>query len=187
MPRRTLWSVISDEFFRLGLRQRAIFALNGEMERLAAIYRRTVPTTEAVTGGRSIYASTDATSNAIETTSSDFVVGEVYYHDRGNGIGNDDINLVWLDTSEPPEGSPPVITPPEFVGAISWTLTALTTNPANKADDCLGAACQMLTLYIRFPYRFNTTTKALEAMFVDDESKLDEITLQTIAARKEQP
>lgn len=159
-----LWAFVGDEFLRLGLRQKAVFALNGEMERLAMVYRFDNPTTEAVTANRLIYAFTHSFGSIIDKNG-DFQIGEIFYYDGGNGIGPDDRNLVWLD-----EGK-------NIVAAISWT-----SNPfiaSSPAADCLGGSCSLLVLYIEFPYRFDLASQNLQPV-----APLDAISLQTIIGKK---
>lgn len=160
-----LWAFVGDEFLRLGLRQKAVFALNSEMERLAMVYRFDNPTTEAVTANRLIYARNYMPS-AIIDTNNDFQIGRVSYYDGGNGIGADDRNLVWLDQGK------------NIVAAISWDV--LTDINGGGFTDCSGGIpCSLLVLHIDFPYRFDAAGQNLQPM-----APLDAISLQTIIGKK---
>lgn len=172
----TLWAVIGDEFQNLSYRQKAVFALSGETERLAQVYRFAPPApfTQGVlvgTSSRLIYAQGYNQGQIIDTNN-DFLLGEVFYHDRGNGIGADDLNLVWLDRQN------------NVVAALSWTAPDLNTvppadNPVAAAANCSAVPCVLLTVFIEYPYRFNLTDRSLVPP-----TKLDTISLYTIVARR---
>lgn len=167
----SLWALVGEEFHRLTLRQKAVFALNGEMERLAVVYRLETPLTQTVTFGaesRLIYNAAHATG-AIVDTNNDFLVGEVFYHSAG---GNGDRNLVWLDRAK------------NVVGNISWTApnlqsVAVAESPVSQAQDCQATSCVLLTLYVEYPYRFDLATRNLQAM-----TPVRTISLKTIMGRK---
>jgi len=163
-----LWAFVGDEFLRLGLRQKAVFALNSEMERLAMVYKLDAPTTETVTvngNPRLIYKS-DYNFGAIIDANSDFQIGEVFYHNGGAGVA-DDKNLIWLDKGK------------NIVAAVSWVVSDPATIPAIRATECFGGACFLLVLYIDFPYRFDAATQNLQPM-----APVNNISLQTIIGKK---
>lgn len=181
----SLWALVGEEFSRLTLRQKAVFALNGEMERLVAVYRVETPLTQSVIyaspspapTGRFIYNNTYAaqpTGGAILDTDNNFQVREVFYFSAG---GTGDRNLVWLDRAK------------GVVGNVSWTAPNLTDpnvvgipavdSPVAAAATCQDVSCVLLTLYIEFPYRFDLATRALQAM-----TPVRTISLKTIAGRK---
>jgi len=169
-----LWATIGDEFHRLTLRQKAIIVLDGEMGRLAALYRFESPTTQAITvsgNSRDIYNAAYATADIVDANA-DFQLGEIYYFDNANGIGSDDRNLVWLDRNR------------NIVGQISWAAVALQSvpaqdNPVAQAANCQAISCVLLTLQIDYPYRFILATKTLEAL-----DPVRTMNVNTIVARR---
>ncbi len=84
----SLWGVVGNQFSDLNLRQRAVFALNGEMERLSSIYASdTLPTTVDVgSTGRLVFADTVSFvhANANLATYISTYDGKLFYFD---GIG----------------------------------------------------------------------------------------------------
>ena len=169
-----LWGMVGEQFFRLSLRQKAVFVLHGQMERIAQLYRSgnmsaslvtttNYPNHPHPTQNHFIFPS----GNSLVAVLADFVAvdgkGAIFYWDQGNaGATVEDRNLVWLDDDK------------NVVAQLSWTLEP---NPSDddpvNASMCFNGPCQHLTLYMDYPYRFNngapTTT-----------SNRDTISLKTI-------
>lgn len=169
-----VWQMVDDQLFRSTLRQKAVFVLNGHMERLVAMYRSGVAFTSRLTtnNGSATLPLQPATvlillgdpSGLIQTDRSKLVMGEILYHDLGAaGSSNEDRNVVWLDDRR------------RITAQLSWTL-ADTTN-----SNCFGAVkCQLLTLYLSYPFRFVPEGDPLASMWDRGET----LTLQTIVGQR---
>ena len=190
----TLWFIVAREIDYLTLRQKAVFRLNGEMERLTEWYRGgsadTVPT-GTTTGNTSGYdtaptwASGDYVSNpstrniydrttdgtrgmvTIEADANGLSLDEVFYFDSDSDatVGGNDRNFVLLDSDQ------------NIAARLSWSLTEAHTTcgalPGYGAPD----PCFFLTLYLDFPFRFDTTDGTVDVI---EGSPVETITLQTI-------
>ena len=189
-----LWAVVAENFFGLNVRQKAILSLNGEMERIVALHQfdaadQGIVDYDTVTidgdSTRRIYQSTQ-TGGFMESTAANFDLGEVFVSGSGGSIN--DRNLIWLDKTK------------NLVGILSWKAENLDTGtptlPAtgrtfatvSGANNCQIQSCQLLVLYMRYPYRFNSITSVISPTAGSaGENTLDEIELQTIVGQRSQP
>lgn len=188
-----MWGLVDDQFFRVTLRQKAIFALHGHMERLSALYRNGIPF--PVNGNSRNYAhhtwllpdannfphivfglsaaqAPFSTLNLTVTNLANFGLGTIYLLDRGIiGDSDDDRNVVWLDQDL------------RITASISWTLEEASTQNCFVASGGLNR-CMILTLFLDYPYRFPEdppTTDPLVAMWDRPET----ITLKTIVGERQ--
>lgn len=199
-----LWEAAARQLDEASLRQRAVFRLNGEMERLSALYIfgsgpsvAPVPVTDYATSAiparigsyigasistnRLIYASTNTTPLVTTSTATfaqtvntdgqnaEAVYSGIYYLDAGSvGTPDDNRNLVWLDREH------------EVLAQLSWELSALPDTGASGNRKCSGGACQLLTLYLDYPFRYSTDTLDPRG----DMGPVETITLQTIVGQR---
>ena len=172
-----VWTMVGEQFFRITLRQKAVFVLHGQMERIAMMYRTGKYTDTVVTNVTDGYDTTpahssethwvfidddptntsDADDDPTNTSDADELIvtqdefdselGGIYYMDIVPlGASSEDRNVVWLDKEK------------KVTAVISWTLTD-SDNPVT-GDDCYQVdtwdkACQLLTLYLDYPYRYS--------------------------------
>lgn len=195
-----LWEAAARQLDEASLRQRAVFRLNGEMERLSALYifgagpsnpvevqdyaTSAIPARvgsyigTSVSNKRYIYpnngspASDNGTSftKAIDTDgqNAEAVYSLIYYLNAGNiGLQDDDRNLVWLDRER------------GVLAQLSWELNTLP-QTATTANPCKGGACQLLTLYLDYPFRYSSDTSDPRG----DMGPVETITLQTIVGQR---
>ncbi|PCI40839.1 MAG: hypothetical protein COB46_05925 [Rhodospirillaceae bacterium] len=165
----SLWSVITTQFQDLNYRQRAVFALNGEMERLSAIYAsNTLPTVTAVgSTGRFVYSDTVAFVHPAANIAT-FVGtydGKLLYFDGIAGT-TDDRNLVWIDYNK------------QIVGKLTWENA----NYLNIGSQCviggLSNQCNLITMHIEYPFRMTDTTNGtLSATEFPVKSEIDLVTI----------
>ncbi|WP_434620425.1 type IV pilus modification PilV family protein [Azospirillum sp. B2RO_4] len=203
-----LWEAAARQLDEASLRQRAVFRLNGEMERLSALYIfGPVPTTStnlvsvadyatstiparigsyigtSVSNSRLIYADntttptvTTSTTTFAQTVNTDgqnaeTVYSRIYYLDAGIvGTTGDDRNLVWLDRER------------GVLAQLSWELSDLPyTDPLlSGGKPCNNKPCQLLTLYLDYPFRYSTDTVDPRG----DMGPVETITLQTIVGQR---
>lgn len=173
-----LWAMVGEQFFRLTLRQKAIFALHGHMERIAALYRWTGFRGEATlhadltriihrTGINGTELSnvfipglvvrrTDATA----VLAADFVPGQILFMD----LATDD-NIIWLDRAR------------AVTARITWALDEARLGcAANGAD----SRCYRLWLTLDYPFRFQAGTGPAEAMW----DRTETLSVQTLVGRR---
>jgi prepilin-type N-terminal cleavage/methylation domain-containing protein len=171
-------------------RQKAMFVLNAEMERLTTLYFYTnfgvagpgaTDTYESAPLARLIYPASVAAyvpgagndfmaANAAAFAANDFLVWRV-----AGGTANLDRTYVWIDRTR------------NVMGRLSWATTDIVT-PSCFGDDCecfgySGTAfseswCKILTLYIEYPYYFVAATGT-----VITPSRVNTMTLKTIVGR----
>lgn len=197
-----LWEAAARQLDEASLRQRAVFRLNGEMERLSALYvfgtgptspvavtdyaTATIPARigsyigTTVSGTRYIYASgqaglmaPDASTFALpvdaDGQNANTIYSPILYLDAGSiGTPTDDRNLVWLDRER------------EVLAQISWELSDLPNTATTGSKPCSGAPCQLLTLYLDYPFRYTTASTDPRG----DMGPVETITLQTIVGRR---
>ncbi|MBF0145956.1 MAG: type II secretion system protein [Magnetococcales bacterium] len=188
-----LWGMVADQFFRLSLRQKAVFVLHGHMERLAQLYRYGNTTTNM-----SVYSSTTgydhpplATNTAhhilyvdetvrnsddlmrtAAATKSAFEEGKILYMDYGAvNESAEDRNIVWLDREK------------DVAAQLSWYLD----NTIDAGNQCYNdvqdvAGCRLLTLYLDYPYRFMAGTPP--TMTALPEYTVETISIKTIVGRR---
>ncbi|MGB0684174.1 MAG: type IV pilus modification PilV family protein [Magnetovibrionaceae bacterium] len=199
----TLWAQVVEAMQHQSFRQRAIFALSNETERLAALYAYFDPSNgntqtvdvslsspESSIGSdlesREIYAEAYAGSSEADfmITTGAFSMGQVFFFDNGTeGISEDDRLLVWLDQSK------------RVVGLFSWRMASLNGSNAatirtilndldasvdvvaTDAQNCSTVACDFIEAHIDYPFRYDGTS--LTAM-----TPVGNVSLQTILARQ---
>jgi prepilin-type N-terminal cleavage/methylation domain-containing protein len=203
----TLWVVVANQFDALSLRQQAILRLDGEMARLVEVYGDSAVTVETTTVTDYAIAAPNASASYISTPASrlihntgggaqDYVVAfagaanfratvlangsnagqvmsPIYYFDAGVGVvTSDDRNLIWLDRDR------------NIVGQLSWSLTPIIGTDL-AARDCGAASCNVLTLYLDYPFRFDVTVDPLAtAQSEISGAPVETITLQTIVGHR---
>lgn len=198
-----LWEAAARQLDEASLRQRAVFRLNGEMERLSALYifggGSTVPKVSVidyatsaiparigsyigttVSSDRYIYS--DGTGSPVEKLAATFaetidtdghnaeaVYSRIYYLNAGStGTPEDDRNLVWLDREH------------GVLAQLSWELNDLPNTATTGSKPCSGGPCQLLTLYLDYPFRYSTETLDPRG----DMGPVETITLQTIVGQR---
>ncbi|CAK0744797.1 conserved hypothetical protein [Gammaproteobacteria bacterium] len=183
------WAMVSNEFFRLTLRQKAIFVLNGEMERLVAAFRYKNSDTSSATNwliqdstGSSFYIynslTTDANIRNIVTT---IAMNDPSFADSNISTYNNasqEYNVLWLDRDR------------EITATLKWDIseTVGLINDSITNNDCFWTNgngpndsainpnhCRLLKVYLKYPFRYQTTNPISETM-----GPTDEISLQTI-------
>ena len=186
----SLWGMVAEQFFRVSLRQKAVFVLHGHMERLAQLYRfgniaanmSVNPSTTgyihpplAATVAHSILRDSTtglATDQMMITTAANkaaFPEGNIL-NLNNTAAEVADRNLVWLDMEK------------DLTAQLSWTLVSLSDQCFPDPDEQTSVGCQILTLYLDYPYRFTAgsppTNVALDTV--------ETISLQTIVGRTRQ-
>jgi|TARA_B100000315_G_C14499667_1_gene551713 prepilin-type N-terminal cleavage/methylation domain-containing protein len=179
----TLWTVVAKQFFDLTTRQKAIFVLNGEMERLAVLFYWN-PRTDIATasngyadyGGYSdpnrwMYRADQAQLNSFVTADgATFEPGpnsapnfRLYFHDSNGIPGTEDRNYVWVDHER------------NITGRLSWQDTAF-----GNADCYLTTECRVVTLYLEYPFRYESdSVPSAQTM-----GPLRQLSLKTIVGRR---
>jgi len=151
------WAIVGEQFLRLELRQRAVYALNGEVERFVILSREdrlgdNANEIEAIiknSQNREIYDTAIAFVSSDENDFSDDADAQagmlLHYTDVDFNK-----NLVWLDKSR------------NIVGVLTFVRTdmdgvlvtdAPDTDP-NGANPCFLERCKLVDLYVEYPYRF---------------------------------
>ncbi len=193
------WAMVDEEFLLFTLKQKAIFVLNGEMERAVATFR--YPITDAATAwdwfkpvsGTTRYVYNSQTTSAsmqrilpgrnVDITTAIFADSQIDHVNTSNaaGTGQDcgggkDCNVVWLDRAR------------GITASLSFdfsTTVGATTAPNPDAHcrwvgdvllpDGNGANCRLLVVYLKYPFRYRSATNPL-----GDLGPPKEIELQTI-------
>ena len=188
------WYAGSQRAADLVIRQKAIFVLNAEVERLTALYVYTgfaadffnppttttgydglasIPTTRLVyPSDVSAYASDDYVTASANTfaTNSNFLVWL-----KTNIVPALNRNYVWIDQGR------------NIVGRLSWVTVNINVNSCVQTSDCscqrydnlaIGAGhCQTMDVYLEYPYRFDPSGS------VTAPATLQTISLKTIVGR----
>ena len=163
-----LWAMAAGNFFDAAIRQKAIFALNNEVERFVAINSRAYITGVAKDSGdtfqrttapneENIWDTTLAKGNFM-TTGPGFAPPQVLY--VGGGAATDR-NLVWLDQGNGIVGSIHWIWGPYAAVADLGLSNGRTYVAVPEAANCHVGTCNYLVFYIRYPYRYDAATGAL--------------------------
>lgn len=164
------WYSASSRASELVLKQKAIFVLNGEMERISALYVFTgfaadllsgpvstsgydgiaaIPATRLVyPDGIGTYASNDyVTTSAVTFASSDF-----YVLLQSNLFSSLNRTYVWIDKNR------------SVVGRLSWVTTNISVGSCLQLLDCscqpadnllLENQCKRLDVFLEYPYRID--------------------------------
>ncbi|CAK0773429.1 putative Prepilin-type N-terminal cleavage/methylation domain-containing protein [Gammaproteobacteria bacterium] len=196
------WAMVSDEFFKLTLKQKAIFILNGETERLVAAFRYKDLSTNNWLKRNSNYVnpSTGASINSPwqinptlryvydqDTTDSDLATSDPQniLTTTTTNMSDSQIfvytanstyyNIVWLDRER------------NITATLSWDFSqAVGPNAADckwgsgpgmvDTDDTTGNHCRVLIVYLRYPFRYQSDEIPIAAVM----GPTTEISLQTI-------
>ena len=188
------WYAASSRVADLVLKQKAIFVLNAEVERLTALYVFTGLATAAtdnpvVTTGydgvgpftRLVYPS-DLTSymgganNFVTTSANTFSTGsEFLVWDNLGFISALNRTYVWIDKKR------------NLVGRLSWVDTPINIGSCIQNADCScqrfdnqslsGGRCRRLDIYLEYPYRFAVSGT------VTAPAQLETISVKTIVGR----
>lgn len=190
----TAWVSLSKSSLDLLLRQKAVFVLNGEMERLVALHQLTdfgdggarsssgYPALDGVSDNRFIYPMN--VGPYMPQASDDFVKPSfTQFNDGADGLvlevegatETEKRTYVWLDR------------PRSLLAQISWTTDDVVPDAcAFAACDCYdfggavtGAPCRALTLVLTYPFRFDL----IEG--VEAHTKTGTMTLRTIVGRRQ--
>lgn len=175
-----LWTLVDEHFIRLQWRQKAVFELNAQTERIAALYRHTAFVDAAgthadngITVGRWIYRGDPALVTGLvatenkdtDVTSASFTERQVLFMDYpGPPTSPTQTNVIWIDRDN------------RVTAELSWTLSDDGLNPAA----CWNNACYRLTVSLGFPYRLVDAQGALVA----DLGEIETLTLQTLVGRR---
>jgi prepilin-type N-terminal cleavage/methylation domain-containing protein len=188
------WYTASSHATDLVLKQKAIFVLNAEVERLSALYVFTGFAADATNGPlvtvgydglstiptvRLVYPSTlgaYASSNYITTSAATFSTGsEFLVWQNTSFLPWLDRTYVWIDKSR------------NIVGRLSWVVANINVGSCIGNTDCscqrfdnataTGGRCQTLDVYLEYPYRFVSTGS------VTAPAQLQTISLKTIVGR----
>lgn len=180
-----LWAMVADQFFRITLRQKAVFVLHGHMERIAMMYRTgktmnlisttdTYPTHPTPSEDHIIFTKSGTANDSdplVETVPGNFTEGEILYSDRGgSGATREDRNVVWLDLEK------------NVTALLSWTLVDTSNAMPDTAcydESTTGSNCQLLTLYLDYAYRFSDGGESDPSLWDRDKT----LALKTIVGR----
>jgi len=185
------WVLASQRAHDLTIRQKAVFVLNAEMERLSALYNFTsfgVDGPDAtfsydgpLPSARYAYPSNissymgGAANDFVTTAGSTFDTGSEFlvYWETGSGFNR---NYVWIDKER------------SIVGRLSWLTDDIDVLSCVSGDDCsclnfdgsnssYKTYCRTLDLFLEYPYRFT----APNTIAAPDE--LQSVTVGTIVGR----
>ena len=188
------WYAANSHVADLVLKQKAIFVLNAEVERLTALYVFTGFATDpannpvSTTGYDGVGPSTrlvypsDLTplmgggNNFITTSANTFSTGsEFLIWDKTDILVPLNRTYVWLDKNR------------NLVGRLSWVATDIVVPSCIQNADCScqrydnislnGGRCQRLDVYLEYPYRFATSGT------ITAPAQLQTISIKTIAGR----
>ena len=188
------WYAANSRVADLVLKQKAIFVLNAEVERLTALYVFTSFATDLTNGPvtttgydglgaipttRLAYpsdVSAFASNNYVTSSAGTFSTGsEFLVWINSNILPALNRSYVWIDKNR------------NLVGRLSWVATDITVASCIQAADCScqrfdnlslnGGRCQRLDVYLEYPYRFATSGT------VTAPAKLETISVKTIAGR----
>jgi prepilin-type N-terminal cleavage/methylation domain-containing protein len=188
------WYQASTRTNDLVLKEKAIFALSGELERISALYVYTSYATDAVNGPltttgydglaslpttRLIYAgdiSSYASNDYVRNVYGSFNADEFEVYVASNILPALKRDYIWVDKGR------------SIVGRLSWTATDITSVPSCvQALDCScqrfdnvassGGRCKLLDVYLEYPYRINSSGN------VTPPASLQTISLRTIVGR----
>jgi prepilin-type N-terminal cleavage/methylation domain-containing protein len=178
-----VWAMVGDQFFRSTIRQKAVFVLHGEMERLSALYRyedyytgpdhsnldyiihqttvleTDLSHTKFPDDDLVIRKTTDAS-----VLDGDFVQGQILYMDYVDPAAKK-INIIWIDEDR------------NITAKLYWEVKEV--DDGATAYPCYGTSnvCYLLTLNIEYPFRFQTSLNPATNI---DTWTAENMTLQTI-------
>jgi prepilin-type N-terminal cleavage/methylation domain-containing protein len=159
-----LWANVTGDFIALTTRQKAIFVLNGEMARLSALFRfgdykpfvednsenyTEIPKT------RDIFPESGSGSPTVDEIVVTSAQGSFSCGDNScagsvlqinNPLSGGQRNYVWIDQAR------------NIVGELSWRFRGDNTVMPVNANICSEIPCRELTVYLRFPLRYQNDT-----------------------------
>jgi len=188
------WYQASTRSYELVLKEKAIFALSAELERITALYVYTgfaadlvngPVTTTGYTDGlgslpttRLIYPasiSSYATNEYVLGTYFGFAASEFDVFVKTNILPALNRDYVWVDKGR------------NIVGRLSWTATDINVSSCVQAADCscqrfddltlVGGHCQLLDVYLEYPYRIDASGN------ITAPTTLQTMSLRTIVGR----
>ena len=188
------WYQASTRTTELVLRQKAIFALSGELERLSALYVYTGFAADAVNGPITSTGYTDglaalpssrliypndmnsyAANDFVQSTYSNFSADEFEVLAKVNILPSLSRQYIWIDKSH------------SVVGRLSWTATDITVSSCVQLLDCScqrfddlslsGGRCKQLDVYLEYPYRVDSSGN------VTQPGNMQTLSLRTIVGR----
>lgn len=178
-----IWDLVAEQFFRLTLRQKAVFVLHGHMERISTLYRHSdfrddseihstpdpADLTAIIhkTGVAGDEYSNDFIQNLVIRKTSDDTVDKIDFS-AGQLLYMDyqfipDSNIIWLDYER------------NITAKLSWDLAAL-------PEECNITSCYLLTLYLEYPFRFQELSNPANAAVMWNTTNT--ISLKTIVGRR---
>ncbi len=191
----SFWYQASSRTYELVLKEKAIFALSGELERISALYVYTSYAADAVNGPlittgytdglaslpttRLIYAgniSSYAANDYVRNVYGSFNADEFEVFVKSNILPALKRDYIWVDKSR------------SVVGRLSWTATDITSvTSCVQGFDCScqrsdnvassGGRCQLLDVYLEYPYRIDSSGN------ITAPQSLQTISLRTIVGR----
>jgi hypothetical protein len=193
----SFWFSAAQRTSDLVLRQKAMFVLNAEIERLSALYIWTGFGADAVSGPqtstgyvglagipatRLIYAADigplmpSTADNFITSTAATFLTGSEF--------------LVWLEANPTPALNRAYVwidRARNITGRLSWSTSDIIVNSCIDSGNCwclkftnatsAGGRCRTLNVYVEYPYRFDASGTIIAP------AKLETISLRTIVGR----
>ena len=208
------WSVLDQMSLDLQLRQKAVFALNGEAERLTALYTaggfngssakpsgpstlQTVtgyPAAAGVTGSATRLVYVAATSGASFGTTSATTFASTSTSDSEvlfAGSGSSAQDFVWLDRPRNVMARLSWVTCPvgSNTAAACWSGATPTAVPAGQLcyaydGTAGGTACSLVTLILEYPYRLVGGAPIAESAVPGGRLSPVTLTLSTIVGRR---
>jgi prepilin-type N-terminal cleavage/methylation domain-containing protein len=187
----SLYYTASGRTADLVARQKAVFVLNAEMERLSTLYAYTsfgvagpaaTDSYDGLTAARLIYPATTtgymgAGNEFVEASGANFAAGSEFLVWRKSGASSNlDRTYVWIDKDR------------NLLGRLSWTSTNIVVTACWGDDDdceCLGYGgvqgsedwCRVIELFIEYPYHYAAPDTVIAP------SNLQTVTLKTIVGR----
>ena len=187
------WYQASTRTTELVLRQKAIFALTGELERLSALYVYTGFAADTVNGPTTSTGYTDglaalptsrliypndmnyAANDFIQSTYTSFSADEFEVLAKTNILPALSRDYIWIDKAH------------AIVGRFSWSATDISVSSCIQALDCscqrfddlalTGGRCKTLDVYLEYPYRVDSSGN------VTAPGNLQTLSLRTIVGR----
>ncbi len=180
-----LWAVVDEQFFHLQLRQKAIFLLNAETERISALYRYSnfanaagVHADSGNTEGRWIYrgdptnvfALVRTETRDIDVTTDSFDEGEILYMGyAGQPLSPSHVNVIWLDKAH------------SITALLEWQLSKTDSLGGNTlTSNCYNDSCFGLEVRLTYPYRLEAGTGPAEETM----GKVETVRIRTLVGRR---
>ncbi len=188
------WYQASGRASELVLKQKAIFALSGELERISTLYVFTGFATDLVNGPLTTTGYTDglsgfpttrliypasmspyATNDYVRGLYGSFAADEFEVFSKSNILPVLNREYIWIDKAR------------MIVGRLSWTASDINVASCIQPLDCschrfddlatTGGRCQLLDVYLEYPYRVGTSGN------ITAPASLQAISLRTIVGR----